>query len=111
MSTLGINNWVVAWTPAGDLDDPTAGKIRIGHKAGNNAWSRPYAFVEGAVWVGWKDQPLAVRVVRMLLLFQAIVVRDGIDPQLAHKEFLKVDEYRRNIACDIPGSTNPAEFY
>ena len=32
-----------------------------------------------------------------------LVVRDGIDPQAAHREFLKIDEYRRRVSPDIDG--------
>jgi hypothetical protein len=46
-----------------------------------------------------KDAQLAV-----LAEFNAAVVRDHMDPQKAHKEFLKIDEYRDAIAPDIPGA-------
>jgi hypothetical protein len=37
--------------------------------------------------------------------FHTLVVRDGIDPQAAHREFLKIREYREFISPDIPGAT------
>jgi hypothetical protein len=30
----------------------------------------------------------------MFVAFHAMVVRDGIDPQVAHTAFLEIDEYR-----------------
>jgi hypothetical protein len=40
----------------------------------------------------------------MFIDFHTLVVRDGIDPQAAHREFLKIDEYRKRIAPDTPGT-------
>lgn len=36
--------------------------------------------------------------------FNAIVVRDGIDAQDAHRAFLTIDEYRTHIAPDMSGA-------
>jgi hypothetical protein len=36
--------------------------------------------------------------------FHAMVVRDGIDPQEAHRAFLAIDEYRTHIAPDMDGA-------
>ena len=41
---------------------------------------------------------LSEKVMMMFIDFHMIVFRDGIDPQKAHKEFLKIDEYRRRIS-------------
>jgi hypothetical protein len=42
----------------------------------------------------------------MFILFNTITVRDGIDPQAAHKAFLEIDEYRRTISPDQEGADN-----
>ena len=36
--------------------------------------------------------------------FHALLVRDGIHPQAAHKAFLVIDEYREVISPDIEGA-------
>lgn len=36
--------------------------------------------------------------------FNMLVVRDGIDPQDAHRAFLKVKEYRQMISRDMEGA-------
>ena len=41
---------------------------------------------------------------RVLVEFNTLVVRDGIDPQQAHNEFLKIDEYRAHVAPDTRGA-------
>lgn len=40
----------------------------------------------------------------LLVDFHTCVVRDGIDPQKAHRQFLKIDEYRRFISPDCEGA-------
>jgi hypothetical protein len=44
------------------------------------------------------------QVLTMFVNFHTLVVRDGLDPQLVHREFLKVDEYRQQIARDCEGA-------
>ena len=99
---LGINNWVVAWTPAGNLDDPNAGKIRIGRFANNHAWSQGYALVEGVISGG--RSRLKKQFCKMMLLFHTIVVRDGIDLSWPISNFSRLTSMRRRIIDDIPGS-------
>lgn len=36
--------------------------------------------------------------------FHTLVVREGIAPEVAHGEFLKIDEYRELISPDIQGA-------
>ena len=36
----------------------------------------------------------AERITHMFVAFHEMVVRDGIDPQVAHTAFLEIDEYR-----------------
>ena len=40
----------------------------------------------------------------MFILFNALVVRDRIDPKAAHAAFLEIDEYRMAISPDAPGA-------
>jgi hypothetical protein len=37
-------------------------------------------------------------------------VRDGIDPMAAHREFLKIGEYRRRISAEIEGAEIVAKY-
>lgn len=36
--------------------------------------------------------------------FIGLVVRDGVDPKAAHREFSKIEEYRKAIPLDTPGA-------
>ena len=69
--------------------------------------------------VQWGDVPgkapaRSVRIgQRALMLFSLFnrVVLDGVDPRVAHREFLKLKEYRFHIAPDVKGAEGqPAEY-
>lgn len=51
-----------------------------------------------------EDMTPETRLRMMLTTFHTMVVRDGIDPQAAHAEFCKVDEYCLAISPDIKGA-------
>lgn len=99
----------VIWTPV-RRDVPEAGSVRVErHLSG---WER----TPGDYWmpakslgamgeVSTKDDPIK-QLLGMFLLFNTIVVRDGIDPQRAHQAFLKIDEYRKTISPDMEGADN-----
>jgi hypothetical protein len=101
-----------AWTPVHSDSirfDATRGKVRIGpllHEGDIDWTDHPvkYAFTGGASYIAWRAcDPM--RLLAMIFIeFNAMVVRDGIDPQLAHKAFLAIDEYRDAIAPDMEGS-------
>jgi len=42
------------------------------------------------------------KVAIMFIDFHTLTVRDRMDPQALHREFMKIDEYRRYIAPDMP---------
>jgi len=76
---------------------------------GDNAyWSERYAFVTGCCEVDRHDMPLHGKAMMMFIDFHTLVVRDGIEPQAAHREFLKIEEYRKRISPDIGGPAGPA---
>lgn len=105
---LPVDGWMVAWTPAhGPLSanhNVSPGDIEVGPYPDRNGWSRPYP-----LWISAEPgMGHTAAVLRIFLEFHTMVVRDGIDPQRAHREFLKIDAYARAIAPDIEGAL--AEF-
>jgi hypothetical protein len=50
-----------------------------------------------------KDDP-TTQLLSLFVLFNTLVIRDGIDPARAHEAFLAIDEYRRTISPDAPGA-------
>lgn len=51
------------------------------------------------------DEVRRMAVVAMVFIhFHTLTVRDGIPPDMAHRAFLAMDEYRRHMSPDIPGA-------
>ena len=44
----------------------------------------------------------------LFIEFNTIVVRDQVPVEAVHREFLKIDEYRKRISPDIPGADAPS---
>ncbi len=101
---------LIAWTPATwtaterYTAKPGTIEIRQMGKPGTNHWARIYRMTAGAVYPHVRALKKDAAALQLFLDWQAIVVRDGIDPKLAHEEFLKIDEYAEYIARDIDGA-------
>jgi hypothetical protein len=95
---------IIAWTPArwAELRPETAGQVAVLPLAEAEAAKR-YMMRSGAA-SGLKGLPEEARIGRLFIDFQTLVVRDGIDPQVAHRAFLAIDEYRYRISPDTEGA-------
>lgn len=108
---MRLKDACVCWTGAWRDGDPRQGEILVtdirgvrrttqggrGPKDGFTSWM-PFNFPMG------EKIPPAQLIRRMFIEFNMLVVREKLDPQTAHNEFLKIDEYRRWIAPDMPGA-------
>ena len=106
-----IDDWMVAWNP--NFSTPALdkipgvkpdGAIEVGKWPDETGWSNLYDSTSGCCDIARHDFDLEGKVLMMFINFHTLVVRDGIDPQAAHREFLKIDEYRRRISPDIDGA-------
>ena len=82
------------------------GSVEVGPWPDETGWSRGYARRAGCceeVRHGW---PLDVKIGQLFVDFHTMVVRDRIDPQHAHAEFLKIDEYVERISPDLLGDAD-----
>jgi hypothetical protein len=98
---LTIDNWIVCWNPAHHREP---GEVLVARLGDDRHWDRRYAHAAGMCMTARHNLPLADKVMMMFIDFHTLVVRDGIDPQAAHREFLKIDEYRQRIAPGITGA-------
>jgi hypothetical protein len=107
---------MITWTPDFSYlpnypNAPNAGQVRV-VRYGNDY---PHGHPErqdrsiGACDLWWRQCTDLERIARLFIEFNTLVVRDRIDPQVAHREFLKIDEYRTHIALDIPGAEESPE--
>jgi hypothetical protein len=94
-----MDEWIVAWNPAlADSADPPpwpiAGQVEVGPNV-RDGWAVPYNFSSGSCYSDRREMTAEGKALMMMIDFHKVVVRDGIDPQAAHQQFLKIDEYRR----------------
>ncbi len=99
---------LIAWTPA-NLHTPTSGQVKVGPllNEGEYDWTWPYSFSGGAALTRVRKLRGGESIAQLFIDFHTLVVRDGIAPEEAHKEFLAIDEYAERISADIKGSRNP----
>lgn len=90
---MKIIDAVVWWFPKGDVGVVSGDTVGKG------------SIPKGAWWMpavpGFKPRK---RKLSVFLLFNTMVVRDGVDAQVAHDAFLKIDEYRKTIPHDQRGA-------
>jgi hypothetical protein len=100
----------VVWTPNHKSNDIlNRGTVRIERHA--SGWQRSH----GDLWMpatGLGPYGLPAKgdkqLLAMFILFNTLVVRDGVKPSDAHTAFLDIDEYRRTISPDAPGAEDAA---
>lgn len=104
MTDLPITGHMIAWTPATKIwsDHPTAGQIEVGVWPDKTGWSDRYAFTTGSCWIGRRNWSFDEQVAQLFIDFHTCVVRDHIDPLIAHREFNKISEYRESISQYSP---------
>jgi len=95
---LKHDNWMVGWTPDYHDHDTQAGRnqVAVGPWPDETGWSGKYDFTDGCCELEVRD-----RVLQIFIVFHTLVVADKVDPQVAHREFLKIEEYRRAISPDL----------
>ena len=67
-------------------------------------WTHPYAYTGGAAYHHIRKARKWVREMMLFIEFNTLVVRDLIPPEVVHKAFLEIDEYRQRISPDIKGA-------
>jgi hypothetical protein len=104
-----IDDYYVYWTPASGVEGTPPGEILVTQRGDesrwkNGNWSDCYAYVSGTCYTARHAMSLEGKVLMMFIDFHTCVTRDGIDPQRAHREFLKIDEYRCRISPELAGA-------
>jgi hypothetical protein len=98
MTDFGIDEWMVAWAPNKTIEvGPWPDKAM--------GWLNKYSRTSGCCWLDRHSMDLAGKLMMMFIDFHTCIVRDGINQQLAHNEFLKIGEYRRRISPDTSGAS------
>ena len=97
---------IIAWTPArwAELRPETAGQVAVLPAPDASGAAKRFMMRAGASSSALSGLSEEARIARLFIDFQTLVVRDGIDPQAAHRAFLAIDEYRYRIAPDTEGA-------
>ena len=94
---FGIDNWMVAWTPAWmteQADHPRwrGGQVRVGPWPDETGWSDAYACTAGCCniphWVALKFTEQKID--ELIRGFFYLVLGQELDPQAVHREFSKI---------------------
>ena len=86
---------VIAWNPNGTA--------KVGPHLDPGRWSKNFQVTDGADNTRWARFDENQRQKALFIVFHTMVVRDGVDVQVAHRAFMEIDEYRDLIAQDIEG--------
>lgn len=99
------NEALIAWTPSFLKNHPTRGQVEVGPLLKNTCadWTAPYYCTGGAASVERRELVGDVATGAVFQEFITLVVRDGIDPVVAHNAFCKIDDYAHCLTEDTPG--------
>lgn len=98
---------MIAWTPANEdwgAEGQAAGSVTVGPWPDRSRWSDAYAMTEGACDMALHDLNSDARDLMLFIIFNKLVVRDGLDAMVVHEAFLAIDEYRQRLSPDTPGA-------
>jgi hypothetical protein len=113
---MRFKDCMICWQPREIADQRASreappGSVRVGPHPDRSGWSEAYQMSAGGAYLCSKKWTACRAALQVMLDFNTLVVRDGIDPEAAHKEFLKIDEYRFHISADTPGAEAWPDWY
>lgn len=92
---------VIAWTPASRSERyQTLGHVALAPRPPRDAVA-PFAMWDYAADRHASDPEV---IAGLFIRFNTMVVRDGIDPQAAHRVMLEIEEYRDAVSPEIAGA-------
>lgn len=97
---------LIAWTPADEVNEPTAGQVKVGNLLVDESkdWTKPYTHTGGAAYSSRRELRGAESIMCVFIDFHSLVVGDGLDPNIVHDAFLVIDEFAERISPDIQGA-------
>jgi hypothetical protein len=107
---MRYRDMMIGWTPKRfETNDGRPWGVRVDVWPDKVGWSRRYFMTDGACWLESRNWTPGQQTLRIMTLFNTLIVRDGLDPQEVHREFCKIDEYRAAISRDIDGADDGPE--
>jgi hypothetical protein len=103
--TITVNNYIVMWNPRNPLSQKhLPGLIQVAELGNNIYWDQRFLFSGGMCYVPRRSLSREGKIAMMFIDFHTCIVRDGVKPKDAHREFLKIEEYKTSISLDIEGA-------
>lgn len=97
---MKIEDVVIAWNPRSD-------HVKVGFWPDNTGWSDDCLMTDSPSWNPWGFPVIrskVKRIARLFVIFNTMVVRDGVAVDAAHRALLAIDEYRETIPEDQEGA-------
>ena len=91
---MRLKDTMIAWTPETE-------RVRVGPHPDKTGWSSGYVMTSGACFLWWAGLSDEARLIALFSLFHRMILLDKIDPQIVHQAFLRIDEYREEIAPEL----------
>lgn len=89
---------LIAWNANSD-------QIEVGYLLkGGPDWTKPYRKTGGGAYTEVRELKGTEAGHCVMSEFLGIVLRDKVDLHAAHREFLKIDEYRKALPPDVEGA-------
>lgn len=100
---MKIKDALISWNPA---EGGAAGSIKVGRlrENWNTRWAENYLMNVGGCFPEVSRMSDIEARHYVLSEFVSAVVGGRVNPQDAHREFMKIDEYRRAIPSDFEGA-------
>lgn len=93
---MKLSEALIAWNPNSD-------EVKVGPliRRDEPDWAYPYDITAGAAYVAVREMTGVDAKRHVMSTFIGAVVRDGVDVQAAHREFMRIEEYRKAIPEDL----------
>lgn len=93
-----LKSIMIAW-------NPRSSEVRIGPWPDRTGWSRGLRMTGGACFQDVQEMDGETHRRYLLNLFHTLVIRDGVDPQAAHKALCGIAEFATSINLECAGAT------
>lgn len=96
---------LIAWNSESD-------QIKVGYllKQGDADWTKPYRKTGGGAYTKVREMSGLEARHYVMSEFLGIVIRDRVDLDAAHREFLNIEEYRLAIPTDLAGADDGRDY-
>jgi hypothetical protein len=97
-------SWQPSWMGASGVPVGISEQVRVERRGQHGDRARRYRWSDGGCRADLQRMKRKAATAYVILLFNTLVLRDGMNPAAVHRELLKIDEYRRGINLEVDGA-------